>query len=119
MGVMYGGLRHLDLSCGPLWGRTNALAERDESYKKSSPETAFLPTPAPRYRCPHCFRQYVKWSQCQQHTAMDKDCQNGIQSRPTWRDANLQDLCRIVSTEPDPREPSPTGPVFQLGYRRL
>ena len=62
-------------------------------------EAAFLPTPAPRYRCPHCFRQYIKWSQCQQHIAMDIDCRLGIQAMITSRDPDVpqQDLCRIVS----------------------
>ena len=67
-------------------------------------EAAFLPTPAPRYRCPGCSRQYIKFSQCRQHIADNRDCKTNVQnSITTKRNSNssfqdpVQDLCRIAS----------------------
>ena len=85
---------------------TGTSAGQDESYKDPSPEAALLPTLEPRYRCPHCFRPYFKWSQCQQHIRLNIDCKTGIQEMSSEDD--YQDLCKIVSAKP-----SPTDPVFQ------
>ena len=88
---------------------------RDQAYKEPAPmpatdaepqqpplpmaEADCLLTPAPRYRCAHCFMTYIKWSQCKQHIVTAYACRRGIQDMITSRDPDVceQDLCKIVS----------------------